>query len=157
MNAFPVRLSPIERDAPSDVRLFMQAFRELTGYEVFLTYERSRAIGVILSMGLWTRDLAGVVDVIRRDMRSPRPRFNDASLQFENLVGKPETFESRAHAWRQWVARRRGGAPKAPVPTRGVDGTMRLLPPEPVPPKQVTEAMAQELFRMARQMKGAEQ
>lgn len=127
-------------EAPPEVKAMHAAFVEATGYPVTLTYARATALSAIVfrevEPALGPDDLKAVVKAIRADMASRRPRFNEASLQFGNLLGDPDVFEDRALACRAHARRKAAARPKPPVAETDASGTTRLVPgksAEPVP------------------------
>lgn len=144
--------------APPEVKAMHAAFVEATGYAVSLSYSRAQALWAIVTRDvqppLGPNDLKAVVRAIKADMRSPRPRFNEASLEFGNLLGDPDVFEDRAMRCRQAAQRRLGAKPKPPVPVTDASGTTRLLPATSAEPAPISRKVIEEMKDFTKRLEG---
>jgi hypothetical protein len=141
-----------EQNASSEVKALLAAYREATGLAVTLSYERGRVLDDLVMRGMTGDDIREVVRYIKIDLRSPRPRFNDASLQFTNLLGKPDVFEDRALACREVKRRKEAARPRPPVAQTDAIGTSRLVEASPTAPRAAGTLLAGALRQIAEQV-----
>lgn len=103
----------MKMEPPAELKALLDAYIEITGLPVTLSYQRSQALTELHARGVTADDVRAVLQKLKRLVASGTKGYSDASLDFRNTLGNVDTFEERVLKCRQEAARRR--RPPTPI------------------------------------------
>ena len=145
----------VKMEPPPHLKALLDAYIEVTGLPVVLSYERARVLTELHDRGITAEDVKAVTWRIKRHVSAGTKGYTDSSLDFRNALGNPDTFEERALKLRQEQLRKRGAikAPDVAHTRRLPDGSITtVLAPstaskEPIVTRDAIRAFAESLAR----------
>jgi len=130
----------------ADLKALLDAYVAVTGIAVSLSFKRQYDLGQLVERGMTAQDVTDVLQKLKRLVARGTHGYTDASLDFRNALGNPDTFEERALKLRQENFRRKASQPKAQIAV--VRGDCTVLDEQPAnEPIQMSKSLVRETLK----------